>query len=274
MSCDLGFQLILAVERVLPLKVAKPSTDKSHTTTGLQQLYKCTALYHQTAPDCSRRRRRRRRQRLLLHPFNGLFSRTTWVSQYQKRKTSLDLNEARDGGGFGMQWHQLDHMQANCTSLQRDNHTYTPSLNFYRLDALPDAQPTMSKHWRQQELKTKPKLQQKYCQRKYRVDNVKHITKASDRRRCTYLKTTSWMSVSTMPTLWRNRRRNCHWSCGLLAPSPPAPYSEKLKCTWVTTETIRCYFGQVAGTCWHYPQYHPSLADVPYSRTAPFVWNN
>jgi len=35
---------------------------------------------------------------LLLHPFNGLFSRTAWVSQYQKRKTSLDLNEARDDG--------------------------------------------------------------------------------------------------------------------------------------------------------------------------------
>jgi len=32
---------------------------------------------------------------ILLHPFNGLFSRTTRVSQYQKGKTSLDLNEAR-----------------------------------------------------------------------------------------------------------------------------------------------------------------------------------
>ena len=33
---------------------------------------------------------------LLLHPFNGLFSRTTWLSRYQKGKTSLDLNEAFD----------------------------------------------------------------------------------------------------------------------------------------------------------------------------------
>ena len=31
---------------------------------------------------------------LLLHPFNGLFSRTTWISRYQKGKTSLDLNDA------------------------------------------------------------------------------------------------------------------------------------------------------------------------------------
>jgi len=38
---------------------------------------------------------------LLLHPFNGLFSRTTWVSQYQKGKTSLDLDEARDVGVLG-----------------------------------------------------------------------------------------------------------------------------------------------------------------------------
>jgi len=28
------------------------------------------------------------------------------------------------------QWHQLDHMQTICTSLQTDNHTNTPSLNF------------------------------------------------------------------------------------------------------------------------------------------------
>jgi len=33
---------------------------------------------------------------LLIHPFNGLYSRTTWVNWYQKGKTSLDLNEARD----------------------------------------------------------------------------------------------------------------------------------------------------------------------------------
>jgi len=35
-----------------------------------------------------------------VHPFNGLFSWTTWVSRYQKGETSLDLNEARDDGVF------------------------------------------------------------------------------------------------------------------------------------------------------------------------------
>jgi len=38
---------------------------------------------------------------LLLHPFNGLFSRTTWVSWYQKGKNSLDLHQAIDDGVFG-----------------------------------------------------------------------------------------------------------------------------------------------------------------------------
>ena len=83
----------------------------------------------------------------LLHPFNSLFSRTIWVSRYRKGKTSLDLNEAGDDGVLGWQWHQLDHMQTICTSLQTDNHTSTSSLSFNRPDALPDAQPTVSKHW-------------------------------------------------------------------------------------------------------------------------------
>ena len=38
-----------------------------------------------------------------------------------------------------MQWHQLDHMRTICTSLQADEHSNTSSLNFYRLDALSDA---------------------------------------------------------------------------------------------------------------------------------------
>ena len=38
---------------------------------------------------------------LLVHSFNGLFFRTTWASQYQKGKTSMDLNEARDDGVLG-----------------------------------------------------------------------------------------------------------------------------------------------------------------------------
>jgi len=43
------------------------------------------------------------------------------------------------------QRHQLDDMQIIGTSLQTDNHAST-SVNCCRPDALPDAQPTVSKH--------------------------------------------------------------------------------------------------------------------------------
>ena len=78
------------------------------------------------------------------HPFNGPFSGTTRVSQYQKGKTNLDFTEARDSE---WQWHQLGHMQVY-TSLQTDNHATPHNSVFYRPDALPAAQPTASKHWR------------------------------------------------------------------------------------------------------------------------------
>jgi len=41
------------------------------------------------------------------------------------------------------QWHQLDHMQIICNSLQTDNHASTSLPDFYTPDALPDAQPTV-----------------------------------------------------------------------------------------------------------------------------------
>jgi len=79
------------------------------------------------------------------HTFIGPFSRTTRVSQYQQGTTNLDFTEARDGE---WQWHQLSHMQV-CTLLQTDNHASIPPIIFYRPDALPAAQPTASKHCRQ-----------------------------------------------------------------------------------------------------------------------------
>jgi len=71
-----------------------------------------------------------------------VLSGNTRVSRYQKGKTSLDFTGARDSE---WQWHQLGRMQI-CTSLQTDNHASTPSLSFYRPDALLAAQPTASKH--------------------------------------------------------------------------------------------------------------------------------
>jgi len=73
------------------------------------------------------------------HPFNGPFSRTTQVSQYQKGKTNLDFTEARDSE---WQWHQLGHKQV-CTSLQTDNHASTPPLSFLQAGC-PSCRPTNS----------------------------------------------------------------------------------------------------------------------------------
>jgi len=61
------------------------------------------------------------------HPFNGPFSGTTQVSQYQKGKANLDFTGARDSERH---WRQLDHMQV-CTLHQTDNHTSTPPLSFF-----------------------------------------------------------------------------------------------------------------------------------------------
>jgi len=76
---------------------------------------------------------------LLLHLFNGPFSGTTQVRQYQKGKTNLDFTEARDSE---WQWHQLGYMQV-CTSLQTDNHASTPPLSFLQVRC-PSCRPTNS----------------------------------------------------------------------------------------------------------------------------------
>ena len=49
---------------------------------------------------------------------------------------------------MGWQWHQLDCIQVICTSLQTDNHANTPTLSFYRLDALPATQTIASMQWK------------------------------------------------------------------------------------------------------------------------------
>ena len=81
------------------------------------------------------------------HPFNGPLSGTTQVSQYQKGKTNLGFTEARDSE---WQWHQLGHNASLHLAPDRQPHQHPTTLMFsYRPDALPAAQPTMPKHWRQ-----------------------------------------------------------------------------------------------------------------------------
>ena len=62
-----------------------------------------------------------------LHPFNGLFSRTTWVNRHKKGKPFWILLEQEM---MGWQRHQLDHMQITCTSIETDNDASTLPLSF------------------------------------------------------------------------------------------------------------------------------------------------
>ena len=61
-----------------------------------------------------------------LHSFNDLFSRTTWVSQYQEGKISLDLNEARvDGvwGCSGISWTICKQSAHRCRQMSAPHHS-------------------------------------------------------------------------------------------------------------------------------------------------------
>ena len=57
----------------------------------------------------------------------AFFCRTTWLSRHRKGKPFWILLEQEM---MGWRWHQLDHMQIICTSLQTDNHTSTSPLRF------------------------------------------------------------------------------------------------------------------------------------------------
>jgi len=71
-----------------------------------------------------------------LHPFNGLFSRTTWVSRHQKGNHSGFYWSERWWGGSGISW-TICKSSAPC-SKQITTPVSRHSV-FYRLDALPAA---------------------------------------------------------------------------------------------------------------------------------------
>jgi len=78
-------------------------------------------------------------QSLSLH-FNGHFSRWTWVSGYQTVST-LDFIRAKDDGGGGNNW-----SYKTCKSPIKSSPPTNQYPVFYRPDALPVAQPTVSEH--------------------------------------------------------------------------------------------------------------------------------
>ena len=78
----------------------------------------------------------------------ALFSGTTRVSRYQKIKPIWILLKQETVSGSGISW-------AICKSAPRSRQITTPVPHhsvFYRPDALPAAQSTASKHWRQTSL--------------------------------------------------------------------------------------------------------------------------
>jgi len=78
------------------------------------------------------------------HPFNGPLSGTTRVSRYQKGKNQSGFYWSK------RQWVAVA-SAGPCASLHLAPdryHASTPPLIFYRPDALPAAQPAVSKHWR------------------------------------------------------------------------------------------------------------------------------
>ena len=97
--------------------------------------------------------------------------------------------------GSGISW-------AACKPAVRstDNHASVPPLSFYRPDALPAAQPTASKHWRQLRIKRYCCAQQFYC----------------------------WQAVWSEVDLHTARWCHCHSLC-----SPEKFWSSKLNDLWV-----------------------------------------
>jgi len=83
------------------------------------------------------------------HPFNSPLFGTIWMSRYQKGKTNLDLLDLLEQqmvSGSGISW-------VICKSAPCPRQITMPAPHhsvFYRLDALPTAQPTVSKQWMHQ----------------------------------------------------------------------------------------------------------------------------
>ena len=91
------------------------------------------------------------------HPFNASLSKTTQVSRYQKSKTSLDFTEETVSGS-GISW-------AIWKSAPRSRQITLPAPHrsvFHRPDALPAAQPTASKQWRQKHWRQRCKQKMAY----------------------------------------------------------------------------------------------------------------
>jgi len=133
-------------------------------------------------------------------PFNGLFSRSTWVTGTRKVKPLWISLEQET---MAWQWHQLHHMQIICLSLQTDNHNSTSSLkSFYRPDALPDAQTKVSKHWRQLAQLTQAQFIWKTVTKKDEVVVSKQVSPTT---------MSAWSTIHKTKTISLTSLKNAQW---------------------------------------------------------------
>ena len=130
----LSWALLYVFCSLSPNLTAKSTTSKSmfsslNTMQQFRQENIYIVLLHNMAHDLSPvwTLQIKKQKKTLLHPFNGLFSRTTWVSRYQKSKPFCILLKQETVSGSGISW-------AIC--------------NLHLNPASPATQPTVSKHGR------------------------------------------------------------------------------------------------------------------------------
>jgi len=146
-----------------------------------------------------------------MNKLNSVKRGQTSVSCHQKnfkKHFGFHFNEARDDG---WQWHQMEHVQIICTLLQTDNHASTSSI-FYRPDALPNAQPTVSQYWRQKCPPPSPRNKTKQYQERTETEQISHSIKYDY-----YYHFTDILRTTCVPQL---RTRGFSWSKGLLPSCP------------------------------------------------------
>jgi len=114
-------------------------------------------------------------------------------------RTNQDFTEARDSE---WQWHQLGHMQI-CTPIQTDNHANTPSLGFYRLDALPATEPTCTAKYKKRTTHSKLPFGRKFRDWKYIRNEIWYVLPAKPGQFSSNITVLVQMSLNASSSLWQ-----------------------------------------------------------------------
>ena len=107
---------------------------------------------------------------------------------------------------MGWQWYQLDHMQTTCTSIQRDNHASTSSLNFLQARCSSWC-PTNS-------VKALKALTHNFCSTAADKQTDRQTTMPTKVIKLTTLQSVIMVSLSTMTGLHWTPASTLHGTCG------------------------------------------------------------